>query len=212
MSAADAGAARRQWLTDRVAGLEDALVARDLVESAAIDDVIELYQNTFGPRRGAALVARAWTDPDFRDRLLQDATAVLSEYGYDGHGTMNSALPFLRLVVVENTEQTHNLVVCTLCSCYPIAFLGPQPRWYKSAEYRARGIRWPREVLAEFGVDLPDSVRVRVWDSTADCRYLVLPQRPAGTADFTLEQLSALVTVDSLIGTERDLRLPVTGR
>jgi len=199
----DAPAVRRQWLTDRVGAVEDALAARDLVDPAAIDDIIDLYRDRLGPQRGAALVARAWTDPGFRARLLRDATEVLTEFGYDGRGTTNSALPFLRLVVVENTADVHNLVVCTLCSCYPLALLGPPPRWYKSAEYRDRAVRRPREVLREFGTEIPDDVQVRVWDSTADCRYLVLPQRPPGTQGRTAEELAALVTPNSLIGTER---------
>lgn len=199
----DAPAVRRQWLTDRVGAVEDALAARDLVDPAAIDDIIDLYRDRLGPQRGAALVARAWTDPGFRARLLRDATEVLTEFGYDGRGTTNSALPFLRLVVVENTADVHNLVVCTLCSCYPLALLGPPPRWYKSAEYRDRAVRRPREVLREFGTEIPDDVQVRVWDSTADCRYLVLPQRPPGTEGRTAEELAALVTPNSLIGTER---------
>lgn len=201
----DTQAVRRQWLTDRVAGLEDALTARGLVTSAQLDDIVDVYRNRLGPQRGAALVARAWTDPDFHDRLLDDATAVLAEHGYDGRGATHSSLPFLRLVTVENTEDVHNLVVCTLCSCYPLALLGPPPRWYKSAEYRARAVRRPREVLAEFGVHLADDVQVRVWDSTADCRYLVLPRRPSGTACLTQEELAALITTNALIGTQRDL-------
>lgn len=201
----DAAATRRQWLTDRVGALEDVLTARGLVTATDVDDIVDLYRARLGPRRGAALVARAWTDPAFRARLLADATEVITEFGYDGRGTTHSSLPFLRLVAVENTADVHNLVVCTLCSCYPLALLGPPPRWYKSAEYRDRAIRRPREVLAEFGVELPAGVRVRVWDSTADCRYLVIPQRPPGTEDLTADELAALVTPNSMIGTDRDL-------
>ena len=202
----DAPAVKRQWLTDRVGGLEDALVARGLVTSTDVDDIVELFRDKLGPQRGGALVARAWTDPDFHDRMLADATAVLREFGYDGHGATHGSLPFMQLVVVENTADVHNLVVCTLCSCYPLALLGPPPRWYKSAEFRARAIRRPREVLSEFGTEVPDGVQVRVWDSTADCRYLVLPQRPPGTDGLAPDRLAALVTPNSLIGTERDLR------
>lgn len=199
----DDEATRRQWLTDRAGAVEDVLTARGYFTAADVDDIVELYRDRLGPRRGAALVARAWTDPGFRDRLLADATEVLTEFGYDGRGATHAGLPFLRLVVVANTPDVHNLVVCTLCSCYPLALLGPPPRWYKSAEYRDRAIRRPREVLGEFGVELPDGVQVRVWDSTADCRYLVLPQRPAGTEGLGADELAALVTPNSLIGTDR---------
>jgi nitrile hydratase len=197
--------AKRQELTTRVNALENALTATGKIDIDDIDDVIDLYTNRLGPRRGAAMVARAWTDEQYRQRLLTDAPAVLREHGYDGNGTSNDALPFLRLVVVENTPAVHNLIVCTLCSCYPLALLGPQPRWYKSDAYRARAIREPRAVLAEFGVHFDDDVSVRVWDSTADCRYLVLPQRPPGTESLGVSALAALVTTNSLIGTQRQL-------
>jgi nitrile hydratase subunit alpha len=201
----DAGAARREWLTARVAGLEDALVARGRITSAAVDDAVDTYRRRLGPQRGAAMVARAWTDPTYHDRLVTDPVGLLREEGYDGGGAINPALPFLQLVVVENTDAVHNLVCCTLCSCYPLALLGPPPRWYKSLEYRARAVRDPRGLLAEWGVTLEPEVAVRVWDSTADCRYMVLPQRPAGTEGLTQDQLAALVTTESLIGTHRSL-------
>ena len=205
MSAVDSGAARREWLTGRIAGLEDALVARGLVAAADVDDTVDMYRRRLGPQHGARLVARAWTDDAFRARLLDDAVAVLRAEGYDGRGATSRELPFLQLVVVENTERVHNLVCCTLCSCYPLALLGPPPRWYKSLEYRARAVREPRAVLREFGTELPDDVAVRVWDSTADCRYMVLPQRPPGTEALSADQLAALVTTESLIGTQRTL-------
>jgi nitrile hydratase len=209
MSVVDPGAARRECLTARVAGLEDALVAKGLISSAAVDDTVDQYRRRLGPQHGARLVAKAWTDPAFHDRLLQDAAAVLREGGYDGAGSTSAGLPFLHLVVVENTESVHNLVCCTLCSCYPLALLGPPPRWYKSLEYRARAVRQPRALLREFGTLLEDGVSVHVWDSTADCRYMVLPQRPLGTDGLGIDHLAALVTTESLIGTQR--RVTVAG-
>jgi nitrile hydratase len=203
----DRGPSRRQYLTDCVAGLHDALVAGNVLARVDVDDAIDHYLRQLGPHRGAAMVVKAWNDQDYRERLLTDATEMLAEEGYDGRGTSNSALSFLRLIVVENTVSVHNLVVCTLCSCYPLALLGAPPRWYKSASYRARAIRRPREVLAEFGTELPDDVIVRVWDSTADCRYMVLPQRPSGAESCGAAQLCDLVTAEALIGTRRDLRL-----
>ena len=208
MSGHDPGAERREHLTARINGLEDALVARGLVQSADVDETVELYRRRLGPQHGAMLVARAWTDDAFRARLLEDASAVLQEEGYDGRGGRHDGLRVLRLVVVENTPEVHHLIVCTLCSCYPLALLGPPPRWYKSAEYRARAIRRPRDVLAEFGVALEPDVSVSVWDSSADCRYLVLPQRPAGTEGYDVEELAGLVTTESLIGTQRTLATP----
>jgi nitrile hydratase subunit alpha len=208
MSGHDPGAERREHLTARINGLEDALVARGLVQSTEVDEAVELYRRRLGPQHGATLVARAWTDDGFRARLLEDATAVLQEEGYDGKGGRHDGLRVLRLVVVENTPQVHHLIVCTLCSCYPLALLGPPPRWYKSAEYRARAIRRPRDVLAEFGVTLEPDVRLSVWDSTADCRYLVLPQRPPGTEGYSVQELAGLVTTESLIGTQRTLGTP----
>jgi nitrile hydratase subunit alpha len=177
----------------RVKALESLLVAKGLVDSAAVDAWIDLYAEEIGPKRGARVVARAWTDPAFRARLLADGTAAIGELGYGGHATGH-------LLAVENTEAVHNLVVCTLCSCYPFGLLGMSPGWYKSNEYRARAVRDPRGVLAEFGVPVGEDVEVRVWDSTSEQRYLVLPQRPAGTAHLDETALAALVTRNSMIG------------
>lgn len=185
----------------RVAALESLLVERGLLTTAQVDDVEEKFGRQLGARHGARYVARAWVDDDFRRRLLADGAAMVREYGYDLRGAMNRELPFLELVAVENTAEVHNLVVCTLCSCYPIALLGPSPSWYKSFAYRARAVREPRAVLAEFGVQLDPDVEIRVWDSNADCRYLVLPRRPPGTEHLTEEQLAALVPRNALIGT-----------
>ena len=158
----------------RVKTLESLAVERGLVAPESIDAWIEAYSEHIGPKRGAKVVARAWTDPGFRERLLDDAAEAIKEFGFQGSATGH-------LKAVENTDDQHNLVVCTLCSCYPFSILGMSPAWYKSAEYRARAVREPRKVLAEFGVTLPDHVGVRVWDSTAELRYIVIPQRPAGT-------------------------------
>jgi len=183
----------------RVKALESLLVEKGMVDSAAVDAWIDLYAEEIGPKRGARVVARAWTDPAFKTRLLADGTAAISEFGYQGHATGH-------LVAVENTDKVHNLVVCTLCSCYPFSLLGMSPGWYKSQEYRARAVRDPRGVLKEFGIDLSDDTEVRVWDSTAELRYLVVPQRPAGTANLSEDDLAALVTRNSMIGTDRDLK------
>ncbi len=182
----------------RVKALESLAVERGWVAQESLDAFVEAYSEQIGPKRGAQVVARSWVDPAFRARLLADAGAVLHEFGYQGHATGH-------LKAVENTETVHNLVVCTLCSCYPFALLGMSPIWYRSAAYRARAVRAPREVLAEFGVQLPDGVAVQVWDSTAELRYLVVPQRPAGTGGWDEDRLAALVTRDSMIGTARDL-------
>jgi nitrile hydratase len=178
----------------RVKALESLLVEKGLVDPAALDAMIEYYEHKIGPRNGARVVARAWTDPAYKARLLADATAAIAELGYSGRQGEH-------MVAVENTDTTHNLVVCTLCSCYPLPVLGLPPTWYKSAPYRSRAVIEPRAVLHEFGVDLSDDVEVRVWDSTAEIRYLVLPQRPTGTEAMTEEQLATLVTRDSMIGT-----------
>ena len=183
----------------RVKALESLLVEKGMVDSAAVDAWIDLYAEEIGPKRGARVVARAWTDRAFKTRLLADGTAAISEFGYQGHATGH-------LVAVENTDKVHNLVVCTLCSCYPFSLLGMSPGWYKSQEYRARAVRDPRGVLKEFGIDLSDDTEVRVWDSTAELRYLVVPQRPAGTANLSEGDLAALVTRNSMIGTDRDLK------
>ena len=178
----------------RVKALETLLTRKGLIDPAALDVIIDTYENKIGPKNGAHVVAKAWSDPGFRDALLQDATAVVSDLGYYGRQGEH-------MVVVENTAQQHNMVVCTLCSCYPWPLLGIPPGWYKSDAYRARAVREPRKVLAEFGVTLPDETSVRVWDSTAEVRYLVLPMRPAGTEGMSEEDLMALVTRDSMIGT-----------
>ena len=170
------------------------MVEKGLVDPAALDAIIEYYEHKVGPRNGARVVARAWTDPAYKARLLADGTAAIAELGYSGRQGEH-------MVAVENTDTTHNLVVCTLCSCYPLPVLGLPPTWYKSAPYRSRAVIEPRAVLHEFGVDLSDDVEVRVWDSTAEIRYLVLPQRPTGTEAMTEEQLATLVTRDSMIGT-----------
>jgi len=180
----------------RVQALESLLVDKGLVDPAALDVLIDTYENKIGPRNGARLVARAWVDPDFRRRLLDNGSAASAEMGFLGRQTDS-------LIVVENTPDVHNLVVCTLCSCYPWAILGLPPVWYKSAPYRSRAVIDPRGVLRELGTDLPDEVEVRVWDSTAEIRYLVLPERPPGTESWSEEQLADLVTRDSMIGVEK---------
>lgn len=176
----------------RTSALESLLTEKRLVSAEAIDKLVEFYENDIGPLTGARIVARAWADPAFKARLLADAAAALHELGIAGADNLQ---------VVENTPQVHNMVCCTLCSCYPWAVLGLPPRWYKDHAYRARAVIEPRAVLNEFGVSIPDSVEVRVWDSSAEQRYLVLPMRPAGTEAMNVEQLTALVTRDSMIGT-----------
>lgn len=177
----------------RVKALESLLVQKGLVDPAALDALIDTYEHKIGPRNGARVVARAWTDPAYKQRLLTDATAALGELGYLG-GQGES------MVVLENTPKVHNLVVCTLCSCYPWSILGLPPVWYKSAPYRSRAVIDPRGVLREFGLELPENVEVRVWDSTAELRYLVLPERPAGTEKLSEDELAALVTRDAMVG------------
>ena len=178
----------------RVRALETVLAAKGYIDPAALDVLIDTYQTRIGPRNGARVVARAWADAGYRAWLLQNATAAIAALGYSGRQGEH-------MVVVQNTPQQHNLVVCTLCSCYPWPVLGLPPTWYKSAPYRARAVRDPRGVLADFGVVLPDDTQIRIWDSTAEVRYLVLPQRPAGSEHLTEEGLAALVTRDSMIGT-----------
>src|SRR4051795_6772862 len=180
-------------LAERVKSLEALLVAKKLVDPDALNALIDTYEHKVGPRNGAKVVARAWGDPAYKERLLTDATAAIAEFGYTGAQGEH-------MVVVENTPAVHNLVVCTLCSCYPWPTLGLPPAWYKSSGYRSRAVMDPRGVLREFGLDLPDDVDVQVWDSTSDVRYLVLPQRPGGTDQMTAEQLAELVTRDSMIG------------
>jgi len=183
----------------RVKALESLLTEKGLVDPAAIDAWVELYESKIGPRIGAKVVAKSWTDPDFKQRLLADATRALGELDLLGNQGQH-------MVAVENTPQTHNMVVCTLCSCYPLPLLGLPPAWYKSAPYRSRVVIDPRGVLKEFGVKLPAETKVRVWDSTAEVRYLVVPERPKGTEGMSEEQLAALVTRDSMIGTGQALK------
>lgn len=182
----------------RVKALESLLVEKGLVDSRTIDAWVDAYSEEIGPKRGAHVVAKAWTDPEFKARLVEDAPTAIDELGYLGNATAH-------LKVVENTPEVHNLVVCTLCSCYPFSILGIAPNWYKTAAYRARVVRDPRGVLDEFGVEIDDNVEIRVWDSTAEIRYLVMPQRPEGTDHLTEEALARLVTRNSMIGTQRDL-------
>ncbi len=178
----------------RVKALETLLTRKGLIDPAALDEIIDTYENKIGPKNGAQVVARAWSDPEFRGALLEDATKVVADLGYFGRQGEH-------VVAVENTEDQHNMVVCTLCSCYPWPLLGIPPGWYKSDAYRARAVRAPREVLAEFGVTLPADTRIRVWDSTAEVRYLVIPMRPDGTEGWSVDDLAQLVTRDSMIGT-----------
>ena len=177
----------------RVKALESLLVEKGLVDPAALDALIDTYQHKVGPRNGARVVARAWVDPAYKKRLLEDATSAIAELGYGGRQGEH-------MVALENTPAIHNLVVCTLCSCYPWSVLGLPPVWYKSAPYRSRAVIDPRGVLREFGVEVGDDVEVRIWDSTAELRYLVLPERPAGTESLSEGELAALVTRDSMIG------------
>ncbi len=178
----------------RVRALESVLTAKGYIDPAALDVLIETYETRIGPRNGARVVARAWTDPAFRTWLLDDATAAIASLGYAGRQGEH-------MVAVENTGDTHNMVVCTLCSCYPWPVLGLPPTWYKSAPYRSRAVKDPRGVLADFGVSLPAETAIRVWDSTAEVRYLVIPVRPPGTSGLDEAHLADLVTRDSMIGT-----------
>jgi nitrile hydratase len=177
----------------RVRALESILAEKGLIDPKAIDALVDTYENKVGPRNGAKVVARAWVDPAYKERLLKDATAAIKEFGFSG-------LQGEDMVVVENTPEVHNLVVCTLCSCYPWPTLGLPPVWYKAAPYRARAMSDPRGVLQEFGTELDEKVEVRTWDTTAELRYLVLPERPAGTEKLSEDELAALVTRDSMIG------------
>jgi nitrile hydratase subunit alpha len=178
----------------RVRALEAQLTEKGYIDPAALDVLIDAYQTKIGPRNGAQVVARAWQDPEFRRWLLKDATVAIASLGFAGRQGEH-------MVAVENTPDVHNMVVCTLCSCYPWAVLGLPPTWYKSAPYRARAVKDPRGVLKEFGVELPASTQIRIWDSTAEVRYLVLPQRPPGTERLSEAELANLVTRDSMIGT-----------
>lgn len=186
----------------RVKALESLLVEKGMLDPAAVDAWIAVYTEELGPKNGAKVVARAWTDPAYKARLLADGTAAIGELGFESYGLSH-------LKALENTATVHNLVVCTLCSCYPHGLLGMSPDWYKQAAYRARAVREPRRVLAEFGAPVPDEVEVQVWDSTAELRYIVVPQRPAGTEGWDAERLARLVTRNALIGTQREL--PVAG-
>jgi nitrile hydratase len=177
----------------RVKSLESLLVEKGLVDRKALDALIDTYEHKIGPRNGARVVARAWVDPAYKQRLLTDADAALAELGYGG-------MQGEHMVAVENSASVHNLVVCTLCSCYPWPVLGLPPVWYKSAPYRSRSVIDPRGVLRELGLELPQHVEVRVWDSTAELRYMVLPERPPGTESLSEEQLAALVTRDAMVG------------
>jgi len=178
----------------RVRALQTVLTQKGYIDPPALDRIVETYQTRIGPRNGARVVAKAWSDPAFRDWLLRDASAAIASLGYLGRQGEH-------MVAVENTDEVHNMVVCTLCSCYPWPVLGLPPAWYKSAPYRSRAVRDPRGVLAEFGVTLPAEKQIRIWDSTAEVRYLVVPQRPAGSEGLDEEQLATLVTRDSMIGT-----------
>ena len=188
----------------RVMALESLLVDKGLVDPAALDALIDTYENKVGPRNGARVVARAWVDPEYKKRLLADAGAAAAELGYVPHGKEH-------LVALENTPERHNLVVCTLCSCYPWPVLGLPPVWYKSAPYRSRAVIDPRGVLQEFGLEIGEDVEIRVWDSTSEMRYLVLPERPAGSEQMTEDELAALVSRDAMIGTAK-VTLPGASR
>jgi len=178
----------------RVNALESLMVEKGLAEHEAVDAVVASFENDMGPVNGAKVVARAWTDPQYREWLLADATAAIADMGFTGLQTEH-------MVAVENTAERHNVVVCTLCSCYPWTLLGIPPAWFKYPQYRARVVKEPRSVLAEFGVTLADDVKIDVWDSSAEIRYLVIPQRPAGTEGLTAEELVPLISRDSMVGT-----------
>jgi nitrile hydratase subunit alpha len=189
----------------RVKSLESLLVEKGLVDPAALDAIVDLMEHKVGPRNGARVVARAWVDPAYKERLLKSGTASVAELGYSGWQAED-------LQVLENTPKVHNLIVCTLCSCYPWAVLGLPPVWYKSAPYRSRAVIDPRGVLRELGTELPEDVEVRVWDSTAEQRYMVLPERPAGTEALSEEALAALVTRDAMIGVAKVMSPQTGGR
>jgi nitrile hydratase len=180
----------------RIAAIESVLVEKGILDIDAVDEIVKHFEDNLGPMNGAKVVARAWTDAAYRERLLSGGTAAINELGFSGpEGDY--------MVVVENTPQVHNLVVCTLCSCYPWPILGLPPKWYKAPAYRSRAVREPRKLLAEMGTVIPDGVEIRVWDSSAEARYLVLPMRPDGTNTLTEEQLAGIVTRDSMIGVQR---------
>ncbi len=181
----------------RVRALESLLIEKGLLSTEVVDEVVRVYEKDVGPMNGAKVVARAWVDPEYKRRLLADGTAAVAELGFGGRGGGD------RLVVVENTPAVHNLVVCTLCSCYPWPVLGLPPTWYKMPAYRSRAVLEPRKVLSEFGLEVPESVEIRVWDSSAEIRYMVLPERPRGTERLGEAELAALVTRDAMIGVAR---------
>ena len=183
-------------LEQRVAAMENLLIEKGFVSKDALDKLVDMYENDLGPMNGAKVVARAWADPDFKQRLLADATTAIAELGFGG-------MQGEHLVAVENSADVHNVVVCTLCSCYPWPVLGLPPNWFKSAAYRSRVVIEPRAVLREFGTELADSVKVEVWDSSAEIRYLVLPERPAGTENLSEEELAELVTRETMIGVSK---------
>jgi len=187
----------------RVKALESLLAEKGLIDPKTLDGIVEAFETKIGPRNGARVVARAWTDPAYRARLLADSRAAIAEFGFYGYGE--------DMVVVENTPKVRNLIVCTLCSCYPWSVLGLPPVWYKSAPYRSRAVIDPRGVLRELGEEVPEDIEVRVWDSTAELRYMVLPERPAGTEGWSEEQLADIVTRDAMIGVAR-VKLPGDGR
>ena len=178
----------------RVKAIETLLLSKGLIDPNTLDELIDTYENKIGPQNGAKVVAKAWVDEDYKKRLLEDATSAIRELSYQGRQGEN-------MVVVENTPETHNVVVCTLCSCYPWPVLGIPPTWYKSDEYRSRAVREPRKVLSEFGLNIDSKVQIKVWDSTAELRYLVLPMRPIGSENMSEVQLAKLVTRNSMIGT-----------
>lgn len=185
--------AEEQALQERVAKLEKVLIEKGLVREDTLDKLVDIYENDLGPMNGAKVVARAWVDPEFKKRLIENATSAIAELGFGG-------IQGEHMVAVENTPTTHNVVVCTLCSCYPWPVLGLPPAWYKSMAYRSRIVIEPREVLKEFGTELDDDIEIKVWDSSAEIRYLVIPERPDGTEDLTEEELAELISRDAMIG------------
>ena len=193
------------WVVHRVRALESLLIEKGLLSTEVVDAVVQTYEKDVGPMNGARVVARAWVDPGYKQRLLENGTAAIAELGIGGRGGGD------KMVVVENTPAVHNMVVCTLCSCYPWPVLGLPPVWYKTPAYRSRAVLEPRKVLAEFGVELPDHVEVRVWDSSAEIRYMVLPLRPEGTEHLSETKLAALVTRDAMIGVAR-VQAPAAAR
>jgi nitrile hydratase len=187
------GPEQTEALEERVRKIESLLVAKGVVDADTLDRLVDIYENDLGPMNGAQVVARAWVDPDFRERLLENATDAIAELGFGG-------MQGEHMVAVENSSEVHNVVVCTLCSCYPWPVLGLPPTWYKSTAYRSRIVAEPRAVLSEFGMEVPEDVEVRVWDSSSEVRYLVLPERPANTEDMSEDALAELVNRDAMIG------------